>query len=166
MYPNRKLEFILETCYRVKKSIPEFNMIFIGSGIDSFKIVMAMKSYPWIHYVGSKFGRDRVKYFKIASIQLMPFSVGLGVLDSFAMETPMITTINSYHGPEIDYLENGINGILCRDNIDEYSNIVIDTLKSGKYLTLIKGCRESVKKYTLETMVENFTDGVLSCLNY
>lgn len=166
MYPGKKLDFILETCLRVKKEIPEFNMIFIGSGIESYKVLEASKSYEWIHYVGSKFGKERVKYFKISLIQVMPYYVGLGILDSFAMETPLITTLNPFHGPEIEYLENGINGFITKDNIDDYSQTVIDTMKTKKYIDLIKGCKSSAEMYTVETMVENFKNGVLACLSH
>jgi hypothetical protein len=147
MYPDKKLDFILETCLRVKKEIPEFNMLFI-------------------HYIGSKFGEERIKYFKISLIQIMPYYVGLGVLDSFAMETPMITTANPYHGPEIEYLEHGINGLITKEDIIDYSQTLIDTLKTEKYIDLIKGCKSSIEKYTVENMVENFKNGILSCLNY
>jgi glycosyltransferase involved in cell wall biosynthesis len=166
MYPDKKLDFILETCHRVKKEIPEFDMIFIGSGIDSYKAQEASNTNNWIHYVGPKFGIDRIKYFKISSIQLMPGLVGLGILDSFAMETPIITTNFPFHSPEIDYLESGINGIITNDNLDDYSQTVIDTLKTKKYVDLIKGCKLSAEIYTVETMVENFKNGVLSCLSY
>jgi|ERR1035437_3808811 glycosyltransferase involved in cell wall biosynthesis len=166
MYPDKKLDFILETCLRVKKEIPEFNMIFIGSGTESYKVLEASKSCDWIHYVGSKFGKERVKYFKISLIQVMPYSVGLGILDSFAMETPMITTLSSFHGPEIEYLENGINGFITKNNLDDYSQTVINTLKTKKYIDLIKGCKSSAEVYTVENMVENFKNGVLSCLSY
>ena len=164
MYPEKNFDFIIETCKRVKKEIPEFSMIFIGSGIESDKILEASKSYDWIHYAGSKFGAERVKYFKASLIQLMPYYVGLGVVDSFALETPIITTSNPFHGPEIEYLENGKNGFVTDDNIEAYSQTVIDILKTGKYEELISGCRLSAKLYTVETMVENFKNGILSCL--
>ena len=165
MYKGKNLDFILETCQRVKQKIPEFNMIFIGSGMDSFKVEEASKSHNWIHYVGPKFGIERVIYFKISLIQIMPYYVGLGILDSFAMETPIVTTSNPYHGPEIIYLNNGINGIMTKDNINDYSQAVIETLKTKKYLDLIKGCKLSAEKYTLESMVENFKNGIIECLS-
>jgi L-malate glycosyltransferase len=165
MYPKKNFDFILETCFRVKQEIPDFNMIFIGSGIEAAKVIKASESNDWIHYVGSKFGNDRVKYFKASVIQLMPYYVGLGLLDSFALETPIITTSNPFHGPEIDYLENGINGFMTEDNIDDYSAKVVETLKNRSYLNLIPECRSSAERITLEAMVENFKEGVLSCLN-
>lgn len=165
MYPDKKLDFLIETCHRVKNKIPDFHMILIGSGIDSCKAHEASNSNNWIHYVGSKFGIDRIKYFKISSIQIMPGVVGLGILDSFALETPIITTNNPFHGPEIEYLENEINGIMTSDNIDDYSTSVIEVLNTGKYLELIEGCKLSAERYTVESMVENFKNGILKSLN-
>ena len=165
LYPEKNLDFILETCYRVKREIPDFHMIFIGSGIESDKVLKASQSNDWIHYVGSRFGKERVKYFRISKVQLMPYALGLGLVDSFALETPIITTSSPYHGPEIDYLENGINGIMTEDNQDDYSTKVIETLKNKSYVELRKGCRVSADKITLESMVTNFKEGILSCLN-
>jgi len=165
MYPAKNFDFILETCYRVKQEIHDFHMIFIGSGIEAVKVIDASKANKWIHYVGSKFGKERVKYFKISHVQLMPYYVGLGLVDSFALETPIITTSNPFHGPEIDYLKDGINGIITNDNIDDYSTKVVQTLQNKSYLELIQGCKLSAEKITHETMVDNFKEGILSCLN-
>lgn len=164
MYAGKNIDFIIETCHEVKKKIPEFHVIFIGAGTEATKVMEAALSFDWIHYVGSKFGNERVIFFKIASIQLMPYYVGLGIVDSFAMETPIITTSNSSHGPEIEYLENEINGIMTEDSLQEYSKSVIEILKNGKYLQLINGCKTAAKKYSVEAMVENFSAGVVSCL--
>jgi L-malate glycosyltransferase len=165
MYTEKRLNFILETCYLVKSKIPEFHMIFIGSGPDSELVKKASASFNWIHYQGAMTGRERVKYFKLASVQLMPGIVGLGILDSFALETPIITTNHSQHSPEIEYLENNINGIITKNTLEDYSETVTDTLKTNKYLNLVEGCIHSAKEYTIERMVENFKTGIISCLN-
>lgn len=165
MYKEKRLDFMLEVCYRVKEKIPDFHMIFIGSGVEAFKAEEAARSNSWIHYVGSKFGNERVKYFKLASIQLMPGLVGLGILDSFALETPIFTTEFPFHSPEIEYLENNVNGVMTKDDLEEYSNTIAEVLQSGRYLELIEGCRKSASVYTVENMVENFKNGILACLN-
>jgi glycosyltransferase involved in cell wall biosynthesis len=165
MYPEKRLDFILEVCYLVKKEIQDFNMIFIGSGIEAYKIEEASKKYNWIHYLGSKFGEERVIYFKISMLQIMPGAIGLGILDSFAMETPIVTTDNPNHGPEVEYLQNGINGIIVKDNLSDYSRAITDIFKNEKYNDLIKGCRDSAEKYTIVNMVDNFRNGIKSFLN-
>lgn len=165
MYPDKDFAFILETCYKVKTEIPDFHMIFIGAGIESIKVEEAAKIFNWIHYVGPKFGREKVAYFKISSLQIMPRLVGLAIVDSFVLETPIITTDNLFHGPEIDYLENGINGVMTKDSLDDYSNAVIEMFKNEGYLKLIEGCKKSSEEYTVENMANNFKNGILFCLN-
>lgn len=164
MYPGKRIDFILDVCKKIKESIPDFHMIFIGAGVETNKILKSSGLNEWIHYAGPKFGKDRVIFFKLASIQLMPRYLGLGILDSFALETPIITTQHPFHGPEIDYLENGINGYITKDSFDDYSNTIIDVLRTKKYHQLIEGCKKSAEKYTLEKMVENFKNGILECL--
>lgn len=165
MYPEKNFDFILEICYRLRKEVPDFNMIFVGSGIQAEKLSKAADANKWIHYVGPKFGNDRVKYFKISQIQLLPYYVGLGIVDSFASETPVITTTNPFHGPEIEYLENGVNGLISKDNIEDYYQTVIDCIRNKTYLNLMEGCKISADKLTMDTMVQNFKNGVISCLN-
>ena len=165
MYPEKRIDFILEACKKVKKEISDFHIIFIGSGIDSDKVQSASIQNHWIHYIGPKFGTERVKFFKISSIQIMPGLVGLGILDSFVMEAPMITTDYPYHSPEIEYLMSGFNGIMTRNSLDEYSQTIIDVLKTKKYNELIEGCRISTEKYTINNMVDNFKNGIISLMN-
>ena len=165
MYAEKRISFILETCYIIKKEIPEFEMIFIGSGKESEIVKEASESNGWIHYLGPKTGTERIKYFKIASIQLMPGLVGLGILDSFALETPIITTNYEFHSPEIEYLENGKNGVMTENILEIYSQTVIQILNDDKYLDLINGCKISAQKYTIQKMVENFTNGILQCIS-
>ncbi|AEE53267.1 glycosyltransferase family 4 protein [Haliscomenobacter hydrossis] len=164
MYPEKQIDFLLECCLKIKERLPDFHMIFIGSGIDAQQVRSAADQYRWIHYVGPKFGKDRVVYFKIASLFLMPGLVGLAILDSFAFETPIVTTNYEFHSPEIEYLEPGKNGIIVDNTIDDYSHAVVDILSTGKYELLLDYCKISAEQYTIEAMVENFKNGILQAL--
>ncbi|TKK70337.1 glycosyltransferase [Ilyomonas limi] len=165
MYREKRIDFILEACYKIKGEIPEFNMIFIGAGVEADKVKRASEANKWIHYIGPKFGLDRVVYFKVSTIQLMPSAVGLGILDSFALETPIITTDSPFHGPEIDYLENNKNGVITKNSLESYVERILNIFKTDQYKDLTQGCKSSVSLYTVEVMVKNFKDGILSCLN-
>lgn len=165
MYPEKSIPFILRSCFIVKKQIPDFHILFIGSGVDADKVKEAANTHSWIHYLGTIEGRERIKYFKISAIQLMPGEVGLGILDSFALETPIITTLDNAHGPEIEYLENGKNGIITANELEEYSQRIINVLKNEEYFKLIEGCKNSASVLTVEKMVQNFKNGILQCLD-
>ena len=93
------LKFLLEACALVRAEVPDFEMIFVGSGADAGLVSQAARRHDWIHYVGPKFGRELVPYFMASKLLLMPGLVGLVVLDSFACEVPLVTTNVAYHSP-------------------------------------------------------------------
>ena len=66
----------------------------------------------WIHYMGSKFGRESAMLYKIADVFLLAGTAGLAIVDSFAAGLPLIATHLPTHPPEISYLRDGENGKL------------------------------------------------------
>jgi glycosyltransferase involved in cell wall biosynthesis len=165
MYKEKRLDFLLNACLNIRSKIKSFEMIFIGAGPEDFKVQKAADQYAWIHYLGPKFNDQKVPFFKMADLFLMPGLVGLAILDSFSMETPLVTTEYPFHSPEIEYLDKKINGIMTRNTIDEYSDEVISILNdSSRLKKLKKGCKLSAKNYTVEKMVNNFASGIIECL--
>lgn len=165
IYKEKRIGFLLEASKRIKEEIEDFHLIFVGAGPESNIVEEASENYDWVHYVGAKFGADRVPYFKMSELFLMPGLVGLAILDTFATETPMVTTDFPYHSPEIEYLQNGKNGVVTANNIDDYSKQVIDLFKNrDKIAQLKEGCVRSSALYSTEYMVDNFTNGILQCL--
>jgi glycosyltransferase involved in cell wall biosynthesis len=91
---------------------------------------------------------------------------GLGILDSFALGIPMVTTDCRIHSPEIAYLESGRNGIMTSDNVESYVDSVVLLLKDDQFRNKIaSACIEDSHRYSLEKMVDNFCKGILKALN-
>ena len=167
MYLGKRLDFLINTCVHIKNAVPDFEMIFIGAGPDCDRIKTAADRFEWIHYMGPKFDEDKVPFFMLSKLFLMPGSVGLAVSDTFTLETPLVTTNVANHGPEIDYLVDGVNGVIVRESNDPsvYAAQVSNLLKDDKAREkLIAGCRAARGKYTIEEMVERFTGGVIRAL--
>jgi len=167
MYPEKRLDFLLEACEKIKDTIPDFEMIFIGAGPEDKKVKEAAQKHAWIHYVGPKFDEEKVPYFMLSKLFLMPGLVGLTILDAFALETPLVTTNIPYHSPEIGYLINGVNGVMVRESDDPavYAAQVANLLKDDKARErLVSGCKVAREKYTIEDMARNFACGVLEAL--
>jgi len=161
----KRIKFILKSCYLIKSKFPGFQMIFIGEGEDSYLVNLEAINTDWIHYVGPKFMREKIPYFCLADIFLNPGSVGLAVLDSFALEVPMVTTRNEYHCPEILYLKNGYNGFVTDDNIFSYSESICKILSDEeKYNYLKEGCIKSAHKYSIKNMSYRFAEGIKQCI--
>jgi len=166
IYKEKRITFLIDSVEKVRENISDFHLLVLGAGPDDYLIKDASKKNEWIHYVGPKFGQEKVAYFKMSSIFLMPGLVGLAVIDSFVTETPMITTEFPYHSPEIEYLENDINGFITKNNFDAYSNKLIELFKNPNQIEKLKnGCRISSDYYSTENMVDNFIEGIIKCLD-
>jgi glycosyltransferase involved in cell wall biosynthesis len=166
IYKEKRVEFLIEACDKTRQQIKDFQLLIIGSGPDMNIIHEAQKTREWIHYIGPKFGLERVKYFQLASLFLLPGAVGLAVLDAFALRTPMITTEFPYHGPEIEYLENGVNGLITQNSLKSYVDAVVEFFQNDAMRkTLTQGCRDSSTKYTVEQMIDNYAEGIFQCLH-
>ena len=167
LYPEKHLSFLLESLHLIRRQIPDFEMIFIGGGVDAPMVEQAATQYPWIHYVGPKFDSEKVPYYALSKLFLMPGLIGLGILDTFALETPLVTTQIPLHSPEISYLENGVNGLIVDNasNPQVYADAVIRLfLNEDARQKLVDGCRSVRNVYTVEIMVSQFAQGIIKAL--
>ena len=167
MYRDKRLLFLLQACELLRRWVPDFEMIFMGAGIDAGIVTEAAMRHSWIKYIGPKFDHEKVPYFMLSKLFLMPGVVGLAVLDAFALAVPLVTTAVPGHGPEIDYLDDGTNGILVHQvqSPAAYARTVAELLRDEQQRQLlIEGCRAAAEIYTVENMVERFAVGVMQAL--
>jgi glycosyltransferase involved in cell wall biosynthesis len=77
----------------------------------------------------------------------------------------MFTTARARHGPEIAYLEHGVNGFVLADDATAYADAVIAILRDpARYAAVAAAARASAREYTLDNMVRNFVHGIEACL--
>lgn len=162
LYKEKRIPFLIEAADRLEKELGYvFKLIVIGAGPDEVILKSATKGRPWLIVPGPRYGRQKAAFFKLADIFLFPGAIGLGVLDSFALETPIVTTKYPYHGPEYEYLINGYNGLVTENNMKEYVETVLALINNKEQLnTLKRNCITSAQKYSIENMVTNFAEGV------
>lgn len=165
-YHEKRIDFLLESLTLIRERVKNFKFIFIGDGPEINKVEKFHESnHDWFYWAGAKSGKDRAEYFRYAKVFLMPGLVGLAVLDSFASAVPMITTNIDYHSPEIDYLENGINGLIINNSLADYVSAVEGVLNNDKELQKLReGCVESAKIYSIGSMSKNYAQGVVGLL--
>jgi glycosyltransferase involved in cell wall biosynthesis len=168
LYAEKRVRFLLQAAHALRRRVPDFELIVLGAGPDQQLIEAAASEHPWIHYPGPCFGSEKAAYFSLSQVMLMPGLVGLAVVDSFALEVPLVTVDLPYHSPEIEYLRHGENGLKLPEETDPegYAAVVADLFSDSVRLERLRtGCRSAANVYTLEAMVGRFTDGVVQALN-
>ncbi len=166
LYPAKRLRFLIEICDEMRRLVADFEMIIVGDGPDRDLVEVASESRAWLHRIGAATGSELARLTSSAKVMLMPSAVGLAVLDAFALETPLVACGDD-HGPEIDYLLSGRNGLRLAADVSaaQFASEVARLFEDRSLLEHLRaGCRESVQAISLEQMVRNFSGGVSQCL--
>lgn len=165
LYEEKRIDFMLEAAAEIRAKVPDFEFLIVGSGPQKPLVEAFCAKQPWAHYLGVRKGQDKVDCIALAQVMINPGLVGLGILDSFVCEVPMLTTDCGLHSPEIAYLNSGVNGLMTSNTLPDYVDAVVDVFKDKSALEKLQaGCRESAKEYTVENMAKNFADGIMQCL--
>jgi glycosyltransferase involved in cell wall biosynthesis len=171
MDESRKIGLYCGALYREKHigfllKAAEFELMIIGGGSDEEDVMEAAQVHPWVHYLGPRFGHEKAMYFRMADVFLNPGLVGLAILDCFTAGLPLITTDVPVHAPEIDYLKDGANGLMIPHDPERYTEEVVRILRDEARLARMRGnALESGKRYSIETMVEYYKNGIVDCLS-
>jgi glycosyltransferase involved in cell wall biosynthesis len=166
LYTSKRISFLMEAAHKVRARVPDFELLVIGDGPERGKIAEASRTHDWIHEVGPKNDHDKVPYWAMSKLLLMPGLVGLVVVDSFALGVPLVTTDYPFHSPEIDYLEDGVNGrvVRCGEDSSLYAEAISELMLDPEQLRLLRqGAIRSSELHTIENMATNFAEGVMRC---
>jgi L-malate glycosyltransferase len=159
------LPFLVESSRIIKARIPDFHLILIGGGPERATVQRLIDDLPWVHWVGPRFGKEKAEFLAISDAFLLPGRVGLAVLDAFAAGLPMLATRLQIHGPEIEYLEEGVNGLMSEHRPAAFAEAVSSVFSQRDYMVKLQaGAIASAEKYSIENMVANFRAGIRSCL--
>lgn len=166
LYGEKRISFLLGAALIVRQRVPDFELVIAGAGPDDGIVKEFCAEHTWARYVGPRTGQRKANLLALAHVMLNPGLVGLGILDSFVCEVPMVTTDCGLHSPEVVYLDNGVNGVMTSNELSAYVDAVVKVLADRDYRSsLIAGCVHSSLMYTVQNMARNFTAGAKECLN-
>jgi len=167
LYEEKRIPFLLEAGAKVREQLPDFHLIIIGGGPQKDLAAEAARKDVWIHYLGPMNDAEKLPYWAISKVSLIPGAVGLGILDSFALGVPLITSRTFGHGPEIAYLKPGINGVIVEaaKDSDAYAAAVVDLLRNEKLRAgMIQAGLRECETLNIEAMAWNFAEGIVAAL--
>ena len=162
---SKSLPFLLEASKLLKAANPDFHLILVGAGPEQVELQKRIDGITWVHWAGPQFGKVKAELLSISDVFLLPSAVGLAILDAFAGGLPIVTTRHPAHGPEIEYLEPGINGLMTNHQPGAYAQEVTSLFAARDFLARLQlGAKASAGKYSIEDMAANFANGIQSCL--
>ncbi len=165
LYPGRGIDFLVEAGDRIAARDPLFHLLVVGSGSLQALLDQYAADRRWLHAIGPVFGDSRAVYFRLADVALMPYRTGLGILDAMAAGLPYIVTGADCFNPEIDYLVDGVTGLVTGDDVDVYADEVHRLLNEPAEVSrLAAASRAASANYSIETMANNFICGIQACL--
>jgi glycosyltransferase involved in cell wall biosynthesis len=167
LYEDKRLPFLFAAADEVVRTRPDFRLVIMGEGPEREFVRSACSYRPWVRWLHAQFQREKAIALAASRVFLLPSLVGLAILDAFAVGVPLVTTASDFHGPEIEYLDPGVNGVLVGDaaNSQAYAAAIIELLHDDLlHSHLVAGCARSASCYTNEAMVQRFTAGVVGAL--
>lgn len=163
---SKRMDFLVECCDRIASVVTDFSLVIAGSGDEIEQLREWGVSRPWLKLVGSVFGHEKAVVLRASRCLLVPGRVGLVAVDSIVSGVPIVTTRWRLHAPEFEYLTDGYNARVVADDIDDFCLASIDLFADGSNTlnSLIDGCAKDSDLFSIESMVTNFSNGILRAL--
>lgn len=117
----------------------------------------------FVKHIPELYGTELLSLMLACDVYCCPGAIGLNIIDAFACSLPFVTEDLNNHGPEIMYLENGVNGVaVSPGNINELSRTIQNLLSNDELrLRMGKSARHQYEtKASLENMYKGFHDAV------
>lgn len=162
---SKRIPFLLAALERVLSSNPTSRIDFIGDGVDRRMVDEFVHGHERRKAWGGLDGLEKAEVLASADVIVMPGRVGLVALDSFAAGIPIITANYELHAPEFSYLTNRVNCVVAGNTVSEFSEALQEVIDDPEFLDELKAaCVQKANEYSIERMVTNFSEGVISAL--
>ena len=170
LYREKRAIELIEAIRSVRKRRPELpvEVVVIGDGPELERTRAAAAGLAGIHFRGAVYDpKVLARHLRVASAMVIPGAAGLAVNHAFAHGVPVVTRESASHAPEVDYIEDGVNGLVVRGDLDRFAAAIAGLLASPeRQRTLAAGALETSSQLSLEQMVRAFDRGVAASLGW
>lgn len=154
LVPIKGLDVLLDYFEAVQKTLPAAELVIIGDGPERPLVEAAVARNSSIHWRGALVDEPAIaEQMKDARCVFIPGASGLSVMHAFAYGKPYLTLGDDdiLHGPEIDYLKDGINGYLLSGYFEDNTAKIAALLnKPQLYNDLSQHARATAKAHSIE----------------
>lgn len=163
--PSKGIDQVIAAAQAAAERLPGCVVVIAGEGPERPTVQAAQAAGAPVRILGRVAGSQKAVAMRAADLMLAPRCVGLVAVDSLAAERPMITVADALHGPEADYLIDGMNSrwLPGGARAEALGRALADLLTSDTEVQRLRqGCQASAADLHLEAMVNRFVGGVLA----
>ena len=166
LIPEKRIDLLLSAFALITKRFDELRLCVIGDGpemdaIQKMSIDLAIADRCL--FPGPLFDQKQLApYFASSLAFVNPGPIGLGIVHSFAYGVPMITHRKAMHHPEIEYLQENVNGLLFdSDRPKDLAEFICRYLSNpDKIERLAKGAKRTADTISIDSMLQGFVSAI------
>jgi glycosyltransferase involved in cell wall biosynthesis len=161
---GKKVEGLIAAVRALRDAGIAAETIIVGDGPERAALEAVAAGALWCHFFGPVHDVEGIaRIYRASDALVIPGYVGLAVNRGFAHGVPIITIQSDLHSPEIDYVEDGSNGLILapdgfRDGLKQFATNAALRERLGR------GALATRDKLDLGRMVAAFDDGVAAAL--
>jgi glycosyltransferase involved in cell wall biosynthesis len=144
----------------------KLELVVLGAGPELEAVRLRAAGLPGVRVRGEVIDQLEVaRYMRVAAAVVIPGGVGLAVNHAISQGRPLITRADAMHGPELEYLEHGRNGLVIGGGLDDFARELARFADSSEeQARLARGALASRGGLGIEQMAANFDRGVRAIL--
>lgn len=134
----------------------------IGDGPELPAVRARAAGVEDVHLLGEVRDQAEIaRWLRVAAAVVIPGAVGLAINHAFAHGVPLITRPSAFHGPELEYLEPGVNGLLVDGGLRRFAAALADLAESpARRAALAAAAARTADDLGLDAMVAAFDRAV------
>ena len=158
LMPNKKLDTLFAYFERLKQELGELRLIIVGDGPLSGLVQETVDKDHDIQWLGQVTDEARIAdIMRQVHVVFLPGHTGLSIVHAFCYGKPFVAMSNYlHHPPEIDYLEDGVNGLFLSGEMESDIPRLVSMLSNpGTYEEFCRNAFSSAQKLSVQKWCED-----------
>lgn len=169
LYREKRVEALVRAVADLRangSSAKDVEAVVIGAGSAEAEVQQAAAGVTGVRLEGEIRDRSLIaKYMRVASAVVIPGAVGLAVNHAFAHGVPVITQAGELHGPELEYIRDGVNGVIADPSQAALARAIERVIVDDDWqASLAAGALRARSGLGLEAMAKRLDAGVTAVL--
>jgi len=157
MMPYKRVDLLMD----LFEDEEDIAVVMVGPGFSPEQ-QKRVDAHDNLYYLGEKYGTDVHEIYKMGDVFSTPGHIGLANNEAIFWGLPVVL-LDGFHGPEIDYMKNGITGYLAKDEA-EFKTYMLALLHDEERRSEMSHACRSV--YEKELNVDRMYQGFIEAIHY